>query len=796
MDVLPHYFKDQGELLDIIDGLRSQGLNSYISLPQLVVCGDQSAGKSSVLEGISGVAFPTKGNLCTRFATEVVLRRDAESRVHITIFPDGDRTDEEKEELRSFKAPTSSLEDLPGLLEMAKDRMGLNRDGRAFSKDILRIELSGPDQPHLTLVDLPGLIHAESKQQSAQDVDLVASLVRGYIANPRSIVLAVVSAKNDYAVQIVTRFTREVDPRGLRTLGLITKPDTLHFGSDSEAAYLSLARNEDVQFRLGWHVLRNREFDTMHLSRGERDEAEEKFFSSGVWQTLPLHSLGVESLRPRLSTVLKEQIISELPALIRDIKSGIVDARDRLDHLGDPRRTTHEQRLYLIRISEGFSSLLSSANNGTYGRDFFGDARTEIGFKKRLRAVVQDLLLEFAQTMQINGHLQQILDDDEVNSGNHLNVAASTSHTSILRSAYIEGVSELMRRTRGRELPGTFNPLIVGDLFFNQSLPWSKIVQKYMDHIVAAARTTVELVLAHSADASTAESLLREIINPAFDGCVKKLRRKIQEVLQPHQRGHPVTYNHYFTDTIQRARGEHTKKQQSKILRSFFGNKSRSAPYGASSQDGDVEKLLEALNPEPEGNMDQFACSEATYCMEAYYKVAMKTLVDNIAVLGIESCLLEGLKDAFTAQTVMGLKDDMVQKIAAEDQDSVTERTRTQEKVRILEDGLRTLNRYRRSKHQDSEMYGRNDLDDCETQEMNDPDLPTLVSEDVHDAVHDALQNDKPSVRTAETRETTLDVPYGGSGFQSSRKIPAKPQKKKIQTRVAMFDDNALGEQG
>ncbi|KAK0246627.1 hypothetical protein LTS09_018231 [Friedmanniomyces endolithicus] len=144
----------------------------------------------------------------------------------------------------------------------------------------------------------------------------------------------------------------------------------------------------------------------------------------------------------------------------------------------------------------------------------------------------------------------------------------------------------------------------------------------------------------------------------------------------------------------------------------------------------------------------------------------------------------------------MGLKDDMVQKIAAEDQDSVTERTRTQEKVRILEDGLRTLNRYRRSKHQDSEMYGRNDLDDCETQEMNDPDLPTLVSEDVHDAVHDALQNDKPSVRTAETRETTLDVPYGGSGFQSSRKIPAKPQKKKIQTRVAMFDDNALGEQG
>ena len=74
-------------------------------------------------------------------------------------------------------------------------------------------------------------------------------------------------------------------------------------------------------------------------------------------------------------------------------------------------------------------------------------------------------------------------------------------------------------------------------------------------------------------------------------------------------------------------------------------------------------------------------------------------LVDNIAVLGIESCLLEGLKDAFTAQTVIRLDDDLVKKIAAENQESVTERTRTQEKLRILEKGLYTLNRYRRSKH-------------------------------------------------------------------------------------------------
>src|SRR5437764_9960847 len=69
--------KDHRDLLDIIDKLRSKGISRYVDLPEIIVYGDQSAGKSSVLEAISGMAFPTKDNLCTRFATELVLRRDA-----------------------------------------------------------------------------------------------------------------------------------------------------------------------------------------------------------------------------------------------------------------------------------------------------------------------------------------------------------------------------------------------------------------------------------------------------------------------------------------------------------------------------------------------------------------------------------------------------------------------------------------------------------------------------------------------------------------------------------------------
>ena len=67
--------KDHRDLLDIIDKLRSQGISRYVDIPQIIICGDQSSGKSSALEAISGVAFPTKDNLCTCFATELILRR-------------------------------------------------------------------------------------------------------------------------------------------------------------------------------------------------------------------------------------------------------------------------------------------------------------------------------------------------------------------------------------------------------------------------------------------------------------------------------------------------------------------------------------------------------------------------------------------------------------------------------------------------------------------------------------------------------------------------------------------------
>ena len=106
----------------------------------------------------------------------------------------------------------------------------MSDSSKAFSADVLRIETSGPTQTHLTIVGLPGLIHSENKLQSAADIQIVQDMVCGYVIG-RGVILAVVSAKSDYADQIVLKLARQVDPRSRRTVGVITKPDTLSPGS-------------------------------------------------------------------------------------------------------------------------------------------------------------------------------------------------------------------------------------------------------------------------------------------------------------------------------------------------------------------------------------------------------------------------------------------------------------------------------------------------------------------------------------------------------------------------------------
>jgi hypothetical protein len=429
---------DQMELLNVVDSLRAEGLSEITALPQLIVCGDQSSGKSSVLEAISGIPFPRQENVCTRFATEVILRRATNNEIIVSIVPSRDRQPTERQQLSNFKHELSMRDDFPKLFEKAKEAMA---PGKGFSKDILRIEFSGPTQPQLTLVDLPGIIHSETKSQNAGDVKLVTDLVSTYLKNPRSIILAVVSAKNDIGNQIILRRAREVDPRGNRTLGIITKPDTLSRGSRTEEAFLSLARNEDVDFRLGWHVVRNLDsaiVNDQQATLEKRDEEENAYFKASNFKSLPSHSVGITTLRARLSKVLFHQIRYELPRLIEDIEHRICTSEAARDKLGPSRVHIDEQREFLIQLSQSFQMICHAAVRGDYDHPFFQcDENTE----RRLCADLMNKHRDFAGSLQSEGSFWNIV-----------KTKVDDNDRSRTREEAIMAARKLLMRSRGREV--------------------------------------------------------------------------------------------------------------------------------------------------------------------------------------------------------------------------------------------------------------------------------------------------------------------------------------------------------
>lgn len=593
--------EEQLSLLDEIDKLRRSGISDHVSLPQIAVCGDQSSGKSSCLEAISGIPFPRKDTLCTRFATELVLRKSSVESVVVNIVPSQKRSQKESQELASFQYTLQSFDELPELIESAKIVLGLDKPGSGFSSDILRIEISGPTRPHLTVVDLPGLIHAKNDDEDDEDVEeVVSELVYSYMRRPRTIILAVVSALSDRALQAVLKRVKAVDPHGRRTMGLITKPDTLFKDSESERDFVKLALNEVTHFRLGWHVLRNRDFHTRGVTSTERDRIEEEFFSQGVWKSLPRGILGVEQLRERLSRVLLDHIKSELPALIREIQDILNESQEALTRLGDCRGTTEQQRLYLLKHSQHFTTICRASCDGIYEDSFFGDLASGESKRRRFRAVVQNLNLAFAEMVRLDGQQINLRGDGLEGKSDEA----------------ISWVRDTLISSRGRELPGTFSPMLIGDLFRVQSKPWENISKAHLRDIWARARNHVEDILSFLMDSEAYMALLMLCVDPLMEKLLKKATAELDRLFRDRHR-HAITYNHYFTETAQKLSGARDNRRLLEVLEKMFpldyNRTARTGPKDLSAICSMVSKTIP--------DMDTRASIELLDHLEAFYKV-------------------------------------------------------------------------------------------------------------------------------------------------------------------------------
>jgi hypothetical protein len=199
------------------------------------------------------------------------------------------------------------------MMGLSSPYQGNSGKGPVFSRDVLRLEICGPSQEHLSVIDVPGIFkNVTPGVTTKDDISLVRNLVLGYMENPRSVMLTVIPANVDVATQEILQFPADVDPDGKRTLGVLTKPDLVDRGAEPRVVDLLEGRAHPL--RLGWHVVRNPGQKEMSDPFLDRHQVELNFFNSQApWNKLAKEKVGIESLRIRLQDILSELVRQEFP---------------------------------------------------------------------------------------------------------------------------------------------------------------------------------------------------------------------------------------------------------------------------------------------------------------------------------------------------------------------------------------------------------------------------------------------------------------------------------------------------
>lgn len=198
------------KMIEIRSLLQTIGQSDALTLPSIVVIGSQSSGKSSVLEAIVGHEFLPKGsNMVTRRPIELTLVNTPDAKAEYGEFP------------------ALGLGKITDFLQIQKTLTDLNLavpEKECVSDDPIQLRIYSPRIPDLSLIDLPGYIQVSGFDQPDELKERIVQLCEKYIKAP-NIILAISAADVDLANSTSLRASRRIDPRGERTIGVITKLD-------------------------------------------------------------------------------------------------------------------------------------------------------------------------------------------------------------------------------------------------------------------------------------------------------------------------------------------------------------------------------------------------------------------------------------------------------------------------------------------------------------------------------------------------------------------------------------------
>lgn len=421
---------DMKSMVKRIQDLSHLGIeDSNIALPKICVVGDQSTGKSSLIEGISEIKVPRSSGTCTRCPLEINLSEsEAGQAWKCTIYlvrrywylpnekstffarrseslgpwkPIGDvdsslfvsLMDKRKVQDAIWWAqlailnPGSDYENyVPGKNARTSQEVEVK-----FSPNVVRLDITSPNFPALSFYDLPGVISQAEQDNESYLVHLVENLVRRYVNEKNCIVLLALTMTDDATNSSAARIVRAIKGAKERALGVLTKPDRLS-SYESFEQWSEILEGKKFKLGHGYYVVRNNPDPDVEHAQARQEE--ERFFGEPFWSGHLAgfqHRFGTRHLQSALSTVLLDQIQKCLPSIISQINSRATEIDEQLKTLPGP-PAENVQRILIEKITTLGLKLDAMFEGGT------GHGSSANLLQKQWNRIVMDFQKALAKT--------------------------------------------------------------------------------------------------------------------------------------------------------------------------------------------------------------------------------------------------------------------------------------------------------------------------------------------------------------------------------------------------------------
>lgn len=428
--------KDIGQHLkkfnDTLGSLQQLGIHHDTPLPELILVGDQSSGKSSLMSAISQIVLPRSDGVCTRCPIHIRLSSDTAWRCRVTLQQDyayrppnnepiteADVTEtnpfppwvKQQREVKEFKMLFDKNEPIDEVVRWAQiailnhnrnyetfipndqrtatDLAQAEQETEAkFSPNTVAIEVKGPNLPDLSFYDMPGVFRNAKHEEDQFLVKVVENLVRRYVSHEKAIIMWAVPMNHDPETSSTFTLIRNLRAQN-RTIGVMTKADLLPSGGSAQ--WLAMLKNTTHRVGRGYFITSRTapptrsfndapEFDQEHHRRDRvslRDEsaAEESFFNrhTGEW---PAEfdefkdKCGIDQLVKFLAQTLAQEFAQSLPDLSHKLRIKFQSTRTELNKLPEmPHNPEHEVKIALKDfIADVQTRLKSKAFKSSWGK--------------------------------------------------------------------------------------------------------------------------------------------------------------------------------------------------------------------------------------------------------------------------------------------------------------------------------------------------------------------------------------------------------------------------------------------